>query len=250
MRRLPRWPTSRAPRASRSLSTRPSRRNQWVQDILPLLRVSAGGEGKRVRADGATGGVVSQLPRFPALLSNTAMPELQQADSSRFTVVALGDPVDRWPEIKAGILSAMRGNAAAVRNRIIRRAPDIVRAIGEFADELETAGQDSREAVMSAALTLGWREWQVGTESVYSHDGFNTEAPDAERAFLKTSSREIRLPSGFNVTVLQALRSPNAEAASSVADLHGIKLSRPERDQRAGRRTRDPTDPTQASRNC
>ena len=197
--------------------------NQWVQDIRGLLRVSAGGEGMRVRADGATGGVLRQNPRFPALLSNTAMPELSLADASRFTVVQLGEAVEDWPKVKADILKAMKGKADAVRYRIIRRAPEIVKAVAKQAEVFENLGLDSREAMMSAALTAGWHAWGLDRRDVYSHQAISEDAPDAERAFKNILAGEIRLADGHTVTVLQALRT--LEDDTIVADRYGIKRS-------------------------
>ena len=80
----------------------------WVVALLELLRISAGAEGKRVRADNTTGGVTTQEPRFAALLSNTAQPELQRADETRLTHIRLGKAVEDWPAVRDGIQAAMK----------------------------------------------------------------------------------------------------------------------------------------------
>ena len=72
--------------------------DKWVADILPLLRIAAGGDGFRLRADSASRGVVAQSPRFPALISSTTVPDMAAADASRISLVRLGRQVDDWPK--------------------------------------------------------------------------------------------------------------------------------------------------------
>ena len=137
--------------------------NEWVVELMKLLRVSAGAEGLRVRADGASGGVVTQLPRFAALLSSTAMPDMHRADATRMSVVKLGEEVDDWSTTQRNIKTALL-KADGARSRIIRRMPEIVAEAARVSRRLlEGHGNVTvRAAMMSGALTAGWRAWGLG----------------------------------------------------------------------------------------
>ena len=196
----------------------------WVLELLKLLRISAGAEGKRVRADGATGGVVEQSPRFAALLSSTAMPDLQRADASRLASVKLGAEVDDWPAVQAGILTAMM-KADEARYRIIRQAPEIVAETARLTVDFEKDGADSREAMAAAALTAGWRAWGLDRKDIWSrHEDRRDETPDGVQCLNDILALRYRQDSGLDVSVLTALMAYPDED-SRVIDLCGIKRS-------------------------
>ena len=140
---------------------------QWVLELLSLMRISSGGEGQRIRVDMQTGGVQVQAPRFSALLSNVAAPDMSRADASRVVSVSLGAEVENWPATSAAIMGVM-AHAAGVRSRIIRETPGIVGNARELAREMQAGGMDSREALASAALTAGWQWWGIDKFTVYS----------------------------------------------------------------------------------
>ena len=194
----------------------------WVMEVFKLLRVASGGDGMRLRADGATGGVVGQQPRFTALLSCTAMPALQQADETRMTVVRLGDEVDDWPAVQAGIREAMK-RADAVRYRIIRRAPEIVADAARIADEFQQQGMDSRESLASAALTAGWHAWGLDQKDVYSKRKEHDDTPDGVRCLLDILALPFRTDSGLDYSMGDALRLNLAEGR--LGGLYGLMVT-------------------------
>ena len=197
--------------------------NEWVVELMKLLRVSAGAEGLRVRADGASGGVVTQLPRFAALLSSTAMPDMHRADATRMSVVKLGEEVEDWSTTQRNIKTALL-KADGARSRIIRRMPEIVAEAARVAESLEGHGNDSRAAMMSGALTAGWRAWGLDTFEVNSQRSDpRDELPDAIRMLVDMLSLPFRLDSGREITVLEALQS--AVDPWHVADTFGLKRS-------------------------
>ena len=193
---------------------------QWVLELLSLMRISAGGEGQRIRVDMQTGGVQVQAPRFSALLSNVSAPDMSRADASRVVSVSLGREVADWPKVEAGIIGAM-AHAAGVRARIIREAPTIVVQVQEVARELQRTGMDSREALASAALTVGWHWWGLNTLQVTSTEGHDRDRTDAMDCLRSIMSLTIRDPGGAGKTLAKALTSGDAE---TIADLYAVKV--------------------------
>ena len=191
----------------------------WVMELLKLLRVSAGAEGLRVRADGNTGGVVTQAPRFSALLSSTAAPQLQRADASRLSVVRFGPPVKNWQTV-SGNIRAATAHAEAVRSRIIRSAGDIVREADKIAEELQGRGMDSREALATAALTAGWRFWRLDTQTVRAQPD-TPLLSDAADALLDILGLPVRTEPHEVLSVLELLGV--RDRAHLLADLYGIR---------------------------
>ena len=191
---------------------------QWVLELLSLMRISAGGEGQRIRVDMQTGGVQVQAPRFSALLSNVSAPDMSRADASRVVNVSLGREVEDWPAVEAGIISAM-AHAAGVRARIIREAPTIVGEVQGMAREMQRSGMDSREALASAALTVGWQWWGLNSLKVSSTEGHDQDRTDAMDCLRSIMSLTIRDPGGAGKTLAKALTS-NAVA---IADLYGMQ---------------------------
>ena len=193
--------------------------NPWVIDLLKLMRVSSGAEGIRIRADGATGGVTIQAPRFTALLSATAVPSLQQADATRLTIVKLGEAVEDWPAVRENIV-AMMADADAVRYRIIRLAAEIVAVAAAKVDEFQNLGMDSREALASAALTAGWQAWGLDQTDVYSRTDHDDEF-DATTCLMDILALKIRLEGGREASVLDLLVGGLHDRL--LADLYGIR---------------------------
>ena len=197
--------------------------NEWVVDLLKLLRVSAGSEGKRVRADAATGGVVEQLPRFAALLSSTVVPEMRRAGATRMAAVQLGDAVDDWPAVERGIRKALV-KADAARFRILKRTPQIVEEAARVAKDQQAHGRDSRAAMASGALTAGWRAWGLDRSDVDSERRDpRDDVPDGVRLLFELTNLPFRLDAGKESTVLEALQL-NTDPRH-LADVYGIKRS-------------------------
>ena len=195
----------------------------WILELLSLMRISSGGEGKRIRVDMQTGGIKEQTFRFSALLSNVSAPSMSRADASRMVPINLGDEVENWHAVRDSITSAM-GAASGVRSSIIREAAAIAAKVDEQAQEMQGLGMDSREALASAALTAGWHWWGIETKDkrtdVYStdayHDRDRTDAEDCLRSIMEMT---IRDPGGAGKTLAKALtKDPGA-----IADLFAIR---------------------------
>ena len=195
----------------------------WVLDLFALLRVAAGGEGLRLRANSA-GGVDIQEPRFSALLSATSVPALPVADASRLTVVGFGDEVDDWPAVEAGILAAME-NFEAIRYRIIRRVPEIVALARAKTKEFQTIGVASRDALVGGALTAGWHTWGLDDKDVHSrHIDAELPAQDAVSFVRHIFALRARPGGGEgDISALEFLADPSR--ARQAADLFGLTLT-------------------------
>ena len=195
--------------------------SEWVMDLLSLLRIASGAEGMRIRADGSNGGVMVQVPRFAALMSSTAIPKMTGADMSRHTVVRLGREVEDWPGVRDAIRSVMV-HAEAVRSRIIRDAPLIVKKASEISAELSSISVDSRQALAQGALTAGWHWWGVNQLPVTSTDGGEDKRNDAVDCLNAILSVILRDPGGPGITMAKALADDKWE--ESVGDLYGMKF--------------------------
>ena len=191
---------------------------RWVLELLSLMRISSGGEGQRIRVDMQTGGVQVQAPRFSALLSNVSSPDMSRADASRVVNVKLGAEVEDWGAVQAGIFAAMT-QAAGVRSRIIREAAPIVAHATELAQDMQSQGVDSREALASAALTAGWHWWGIDTSAVHSSDDHDRDKTDAADCLTTIMSLTFRDPRGATKTLAKALTAD----ADPVADLYGMR---------------------------
>ena len=194
--------------------------SSWVLELLKLLRVASGAEGLRVRADSTTGGVTTQAPRFSALLSSTAAPQLQRADASRLTPVRFGPAVEDWQGVSGGIRKAM-SHADGARYRIIRSAPEIVRLADRIAEHLQGRGMDSREALATAALTAGWRFWGVDRDTVRAQPDQST-LTDAGDALMDILGMQVRTEPHEQFSILELLRVEARE--TMLADIYGIRL--------------------------
>ena len=196
----------------------------WVMELFGLLRIAAGGEGLRLRAN-STGGVDIQEPRFAALLSATSVPALPVADSSRLTVVGFGDEVDDWPSVEAGILAAMK-NFEAIRYRIIRRAPEVVALARAKTQEFQSVGVASRDALVAGALTAGWRAWGLDDKEVHTRH-IDAEKPALDAVSLVRHIFALRARPGggeADSSALELLADPSR--AHLAADLFGMKLTK------------------------
>ncbi len=167
----------------------------WLAQLLDLLRVASGGDGMRVRADQGSSGVTRQFARFSAMLSSTRAPRLKRADVSRLTPLRLGAAVEDWAKVEKRILDAAK-HAAAIRSRIIQDGPAIVATAEAIGREMQSGGMESREALSSASLTAGWREWGVeDTKWIYAMDmqGFEdrSDAADLLRDILAIRLRAV-----------------------------------------------------------
>ena len=193
----------------------------WVLELLSQMRISSGGEGKRIRVDMQTGGIKEQTFRFSALLSNVSAPHMSRADASRMVTVNLGDEVEDWPAVEKAIKAAMK-QAAGVRSRIIRDAAMIAEQVKEKAREMQGLGMDSREALASAALTAGFHWWGIDQDrtDVHSSDDHDRDRSDATDCLRAIMEIKFSNPGGISKTLAKALTTPDAKA---VVDLYGVR---------------------------
>ena len=195
----------------------------WMMDLFALLRVAAGGEGLRLRAN-SSGGVDIQEPRFSALLSATSVPALPVADSSRLTIVGFGDEVDDWPSVEAGILAAME-NFEAIRYRIIRRVPEVVALARAKTKDFMTVGVASRDALVAGALTAGWHAWALDDKEVHTRH-IDADVPALDAVSLVRYIFALRARPGSGEGDMSALEFlADQSRARQAADLFGMTLT-------------------------
>ena len=194
---------------------------QLISGLFPLLRAASGDAGIRARADQTGAGVQIQRPRFSALLANTAMPKLSRADASRLTLVRLGDPVEDWPSVEAGIDGSI-ADAPGVLSALIQNTEGIVDHADRLKREFQRDGMESRDALCTAALTAGWQAWGIGTEVVRSGIG-SRDHSDAGEALLDILNLRLRVEGGKERTVMSLLQT--GEADTQVGDQLGLRLA-------------------------
>ena len=196
--------------------------DSWVGDILPLLRIAAGGDGFRLRADSASKGVVAQSPRFPALISSTIVPNMSAADASRISLVRLGREVDDWPAVEASIVQAL-GVSRQIRSAMIRGSERITKIAGQVTRNLQAdGGIKARDALMAGALTSGWWWWGLGDDQIMPHSS-RPDSADAPEALLEVLALRVRSETGSETSIAEVLGDLKRE--SQIADLLGVKRS-------------------------
>ena len=196
--------------------------DSWVADLLPLLRIAAGGDGFRLRADSASRGVVAQSPRFPALISSTTVPDMKAADASRISLVRLGREVDDWPKVKTQIVQALK-ISKNIRSAMIWQSAKIALGASQVTAGLQSEGGiKSRDALMAGALTAGWWWWGLGDDHIMPHSS-RSDTADAPEALLEVLALRVRSETGVETSIAQALGDLKRE--SQIADLLGVKRS-------------------------
>ena len=169
--------------------------DSWVANILPLLRIAAGGDGFRLRADSASKGVIAQSPRFPALISSTTVPNLAAADASRISLVRLGRQVADWPKIESRIVTSLTP-ARHIRSAMIRESEKIVRTAAGITSSIQAkGGMKGRDALMIGALTSGWWWWGLGDDHIMPHSS-RQDSADAPEALLEILALRVRSATG------------------------------------------------------
>ena len=164
----------------------------WVVNLLDTLRAASSGAGARLRAD-AHGGYDIQQSRFSAILSSTISPNLPKADATRIAEIGLStESVENWPMVQVAIQVTMKA-ANNVRYKIFREAQNIIGNVDELVVDMQSRGMDSREALSSAALTVGWRWWGVDTKEIMSQPE-TTERTDASDALLEILALRYNAP--------------------------------------------------------
>ncbi len=129
-----------------------------IRGILDVCRVASGGDGERIRAEGAAK-VQRHNPRFSAILSSIKVAQMGAADESRFVRIGLSSRgVKDWPSVKNAIEDAVLPGTK-FRSAIIRDSEDLIKQTQAKSDELVSSGIGSRASMIEAALAVGWRWW-------------------------------------------------------------------------------------------
>ena len=135
---------------------------QWIEGLMDLIRVAAGGDGERIRTD--VGGNVQRLhPRFSVCMSSTKIANLRAADASRFQMLNLSlKGVENWPEVERAIGDSLANGACErIRAALIHEGHEVVEEAASVSRELMRGGHGTRGSLIGGALTAGWR-WLSG----------------------------------------------------------------------------------------
>ncbi len=138
---------------------------QWIEGLMDLIRVAAGGDGERIRTD--VGGNVQRLhPRFSVCMSSTKMTNLRAADASRFQMLSLSlKGVENWPEVERAIEDSLANGACErIRAALIHEGHEVVEEAASVSRELMRGGHGTRGSLIGGALTAGWRWLSGGTD--------------------------------------------------------------------------------------
>ena len=195
----------------------------WVLSLLDVVRVSAGGDGLRLRADRRGPGVIAMAPRMSAMFSSTKLPKLDAADMSRFAMIELGRTVDDWPRVKKAIEKAFSPERCArYRAALVRDAPGIVKRAAELVELYTSSGMQTRTASVYGALGAAW-EWWAGKGSVpMPRDGKpGSGGSDAWHLLMDILALPLR-SKGEEVTIAMALSNPSGRAGQ-LAD-RGVRI--------------------------
>lgn len=179
----------------------------WINAVIELCRISAGGEGMRTRAE-AGGGYLASKPLFSACMASTKLPRLSAADNSRFVVIRLSPQgIKDWPKLEQelGMLLAPPSQIpAAIRRTIVLDADSIRENANGIAAQLRQDGVGSREAMIRGALSAGWQWWSGGDEILDSSaPRASSRHADAVECLLEIFGHRVRTASGLDVTVLE-----------------------------------------------
>lgn len=169
----------------------------WIEELVSVVRLAAGGDGERVRA-AADHGVSIDNPRFSVLIASTKLVRLREADASRFVMLELArDPVADWPAVRRGIEEALKGRRAErLRSAIIRATPEIAEMASGAAEKFAADGVPTREAMVRGALTAGWNWMSGGDEEVLRASPRPDQGYDAQDALREIVSLRVRKAGG------------------------------------------------------
>ena len=184
---------------------------RWLEDVITLSRIAAGGDGERTRADGGQG-YTSYSPQFSACMSSTKLPRLNDADNNRFALVELSHQgVDDWPALERDILDIFAPPSPRpmqIRTTIIRHTEHLATQAREIARHLlATGGIGSRRARIEGALSAGW-QWWTGTDETVTIRHLNQEsahAADASEALHEILAIRVRTQAGEDTNLLAIL---------------------------------------------
>ena len=197
-------------------------KNQKIEEILDILRLSSGAGGVRIRADRSTSGVDVFQPRFSALLSSINIAKLNMANETRICQINLSrEKRSDWPDVEEEIHEAMKDPgrflAALLRDgrQIVERAEQVTR-------EYVRAGVVTRRAAIEGILTVAW-EWWSG-EAIWMSSGAPQDEEgmdDGEKMLLDLLGVRVRVPQLPEQTLARILLQGDPH---DIALDHGLKI--------------------------
>ncbi|MYB36787.1 MAG: hypothetical protein F4Y26_05215 [Gammaproteobacteria bacterium] len=194
-------------------------RAQRLQQIMELFRSASGG-GTRARADGR-GGVRKERLRFSGMLAMTVSPWMSAPDATRLCQVRFGPPVESWPNVARNIRAAL-DHADGIRARLITEVGKIADNAREVALEIQSEGKDTRQSLVTAALTAGYWFWCQAEEDEVKGYTESTEADDAIDALMLILGIPIRRAGAPETNLSEMVRT--AENATTIAEAYGVKF--------------------------
>ena len=200
----------------------------WLEGVVALCRIAAGGDGDRARADATSQGFTLTSPRFSALMSSTKLPHLPEADNSRFVLVRMSPHgVEGWPDLETRILGALAPPSpipAQLRRAIIADTAFIAEEANAIARGLQAEGVGSREAMIRGALSAGWQWWSGTSEVLTARQPRSVEKEsDAAEALLEILGHRIRTSSGEDRSLLDLLGDGDV-ASEKLAGSYGVGI--------------------------
>ena len=187
--------------------------NRNVEDILSLARLAAGGDGERIRS--ASGqDILSLNPRFSLLMSSTKIPQLGRADASRVEIVNLSSVgVDNWASVQKSILASLSSDIPErIRASLVAEGPEIVAETNRIASELMSKGVGSRSAMITAALSAGWRWLSGTTETIRPNKAAAQSESDAAEMLREILGLRVRTSRGKDAQIIDLLKDKEEEA--------------------------------------
>ena len=200
---------------------------QWIEGIMDVIRISAGGDGERIRADGADS-VQSFQPRFSAMLSSVKLANLSGADASRFAMINLSNtPVEDWFKVSSAIESAVEGKTGQrFRAGIMKDGQDICAKAVAIRRKMIEAKYGTRQALIYSALSAAW-QWWSGTDDIIEPDHLEGigERPEEDAPNLLRDILGIRLRTNedSDVSIIQLIdQSPHDRLCSDYGIRRGM----------------------------
>ena len=186
--------------------------NRNVEEILNLARLASGGDGERIRSVRSQD-ILSLNPRFSLLMSSTKIPQLGSADASRVGVVNLSSVgVENWPSVQQSILASLSGDIPErIRASLVAEGPEIVSETNRIASDLTSKGVGSRSAMITAALTAGWR-WLSSTAETINPDKAANSEPDAAEMLREILGLRLRTSKGEDAQIIDLLKDDQEQA--------------------------------------
>ena len=202
---------------------------KWIVETLAYMRIASDSTGQRVRADSGSG-VMSQSPRFSALMSSVALPRMTKASASRFMTVNLGDEVADWSAVSDEIQRTL-GYGDRLRARIIRDTKLISKRAADHLLETRRLPIDDREAKMIASIIAGFEWWSLGDAKSYDDMSMimlmneqDTDVSDSSELIRDILAVPHNVGGGYAKTIRELVWSTFKDDYEMAVENYGIKL--------------------------